>query len=68
MAPGNGSTSTRQRVKKDSDVKLAEASSETHVSQSRKSLIMIKKNGEVYQAEEYDAIDVLNPNIDLLTP
>jgi len=30
---------------------------------------MIKKNGELQKAEEYNAIDVLNcPNLEIITP
>ncbi len=29
---------------------------------------MIKKNGELQQADEYNAIDVLHPNLSIRTP
>jgi hypothetical protein len=37
-------------------------------SMSRRSLIMIKMNGELQKADEYNAVDVLNPHFDVLSP
>lgn len=40
----------------------------TPLSGSRRSLITIKKNGEVQQTDEYNAIDMLNTHYGLLSP
>jgi hypothetical protein len=47
---------------------MERVSSGSPETRSRRSLIMIKKNGELQQAEEYNAIDVLHPNLSILTP